>query len=388
MDNLLHMKWATHSNRHGNIFAVVLLILLVQTDLLYARPLGQDETRIVSVAWSPDGTKLAVSGGPSVCDNADLSLYDVKIIDPATNQTLVIIPGNRCYVGSLDWSPDGSKLIGTTLRVAPIWNALTGQLVHDNIRGQGFVSARWMPDGNSVLVTDVGGGILKLDSNTGEFISGFYDLLGSVIDLNPSGSQVVAGKFRDQVIRIADITTGQLVLSLIGHSAGISAVDWSSDGSKIASGSDDGNVRVWNADTGEQLLSLSAHTGYVTSIAWNPDNRLLATTGVDGKLRIWDTTTEEVVCQISTEGFIYDSAWNPDGTVVAYGGAASTVGLVLPFPNVDTETSGQTSDNADFGTCATATTTRPLASDGEGLPLIPSPSEMSSTLVPSPEVTP
>ncbi len=387
MDNLLHMKRATHLNRHGNIFAVMLLILLVQTDLLSARPLAQDETRIVSVAWSPDGTKLAIAGGPSVCDNADLSLYDVRIIDPATNQMQVNISGNRCYVTSLAWSPDGSKVIGATIGGVRIWSALSGQLVLDKIRGQGFVSARWLPDGNSVLVTDVGGGILNYNANTGQLILGF-NVLGSVIDLNPAGSQVVSGEFGDQVIRIADIATGQLKSSLIGHTAGISTVDWNSDGSKIASGSNDGNVRVWNASSGAQLLSLSAHTGYVTSVAWNPDNRLLATTGVDGKLRIWDTATEEVICQISTEGFIYDSAWNPDGTALAYGGASSTVGLVLPFPNADSEPSGQTANNADFGICATPTTTRPLVSDGEVLPLIPSPSELTSTLVPSPEATP
>ncbi|MBL8162789.1 MAG: PD40 domain-containing protein [Anaerolineae bacterium] len=137
------------------------------------------------------------------------------------------------------------------------------------------------------------------------------------------------------------------MLSLSGHSAGVSSVDWSPDGSKIASGSDNGNVRVWNATSGGQLLSLSAHTGTVTSVAWNPDNRLLATTGVDGNLRIWDTTNGQLVSQISAVGFIYDAAWSPDGNKLAYGGASSTVNLIAPS-NSGRGLRGAYYDNADF----------------------------------------
>lgn len=330
----------------GGIRVTVVLILLFQAILLSAHPLQQTITRIVSVAWSPDGTKLAISGGPPVCDNIDLSLYDVKIINPVTNQTLLNITGNRCYVGDLSWSPDNSKLMGTTIGGVHIWNALTGQSVLNNIRGQGFVSARWMPDGNSLIVTDSSGGMLILNANTGQLIL-VLDVLGSVIDLNSSGTRLVAGKFRENVLRILDTANGQLVLSLSGHSAGVSSVDWSPDGSKIASGSDNGNVRVWNATSGGQLLSLSAHTGTVTSVAWNPDNRLLATTGVDGNLRIWDTTNGQLVSQISAVGFIYDAAWSPDGNKLAYGGASSTVNLIAPS-NSGRGLRGAYYDNADF----------------------------------------
>jgi WD40 repeat protein len=309
---------------------LALFILTFHVVLLSAHPLQQTAPRIISVAWSPDGTKLAITGGPEVCDNPDLSLYDVRIVNPATNQTLLNLSGNRCYLTSLTWSPDGSKLMGASLRRVHIWNALTGQLVSDNIRGQGFISARWMPDGNSVIVTDVGGGISRNDANTGQTILAFRYALASVIDLNPAGTQLVGGQFRDNLLRIVDIDTGELVSNLSGHTSGIFSVDWSPDGSKIASGSDDGNVRIWNATSGARLLSLSAHTGTVTSVAWNPDNRLLSTTGVDGKLRIWDTNNGQMVSEVSAVGFIYDAAWSPDGSKLAYGGASSNVNVIAP----------------------------------------------------------
>jgi WD40 repeat protein len=290
---------------------------------------------------------------------------------------------------SLEWSPDGTRILGANIegRGIKIWNSSSGQILLNNIRGIGFVRATWNLDGTQIAVTDLSGGLAIYNAATGQSIQR-PNLIIVEVDWSPDGSKLLTTDYYGNNVLIVNSTNGRVLNTLTGHSASVGSLEWSPDGNKIASGSNDGNVRVWNASSGQQLLSLSAHTGYVTSVAWNPDNLLLATTGVDGKLRIWDTATEEVICQISTEGFIYDSAWNPDGTALAYGGASSTVGLVLPFPNADSEPSGQTANNADFGICATPTTTRPLASDGEVLPLIPSPSELTSTLVPSPEATP
>ena len=43
--------------------------------------------------------------------------------------------------------------------------------------------------------------------------------------------------------------------TLIGHSYGLWAVDFSPNGSRVASGSDDHLVKIWNAETGAEVSS-------------------------------------------------------------------------------------------------------------------------------------
>ena len=41
-----------------------------------------------------------------------------------------------------------------------------------------------------------------------------------------------------------DVSSGSVLLTFTGHSNWVNSVAWAPDGSKIASGSDDGNVTV------------------------------------------------------------------------------------------------------------------------------------------------
>ena len=68
-----------------------------------------------------------------------------------------------------------------------------------------------------------------------------------------------------------DITTGEQLLSLSGHSSWVEAVAVSPDGEKVISGSDDNTIKVWDITTGEQLLSLSGHSDWVEAVAVSPD---------------------------------------------------------------------------------------------------------------------
>jgi len=67
------------------------------------RSLRLDDTfgGLFTVAWAPDGKKLALGSKKG----------NVRIIDPATGATLRILPGHRLGVTSLVWSSDGRVLI-------------------------------------------------------------------------------------------------------------------------------------------------------------------------------------------------------------------------------------------------------------------------------------
>ena len=57
----------------------------------------------------------------------------------------------------------------------------------------------------------------------------------------------------------------------------VRSVSWSPDGTRLATGSEDGTAKVWDAAGGRELLTLKGHTGQVHSVSWSPDGTRLAT---------------------------------------------------------------------------------------------------------------
>ena len=67
------------------------------------------------------------------------------------------------------------------------------------------------------------------------------------------------------------------------------SVAFSPDGKRLAVGSG-GTVKISDALSGQELLALWGHTAGVTSVAFSPDGKRLATGSYDGTVQVWDAT--------------------------------------------------------------------------------------------------
>ena len=59
------------------------------------------------------------------------------------------------------------------------------------------------------------------------------------------------------------------------------------EGSRVASGSEDGKARVWDVKSKELVGSVLGHKAFVRSVALSPDGKLLATGSGDTVVRLW-----------------------------------------------------------------------------------------------------
>jgi WD40 repeat protein len=146
---------------------------------------------------------------------------------------------------------------------------------------------------------------------------------------NAQGNKIAAG-YEDGRIQILDASTGQVVLTIQAHTAGVFAIAWSPDGSRLISGGlyPDDSVRVWNAINGQPIFEFTNQGIDILVVSWSPDgNRFLAIPAEPPPVaQVRDAGTGNPLFSIAT-GTISDLVWSPDGSRVATATAAGEVGI-------------------------------------------------------------
>jgi WD40 repeat protein len=245
---------------------------------------------VLSVAWHPDGQKLA-SGG---LDQATV------IWNGITGQSLYRFDEPFPREIAVAWSPDGTKLATVSdgghinaegeLENFRIWNASTGKLINIILRAGYLNSVAWSPDGTKIATGAYGR--LTIWTPIGQRLATLHD----------NGREVVS-------------------------------ISWRPDGGMIASANVEGVVRTWNAFTYQIIQTFRGHTDSAESVVWSPDGTKLATGSQDGTVRVWNAATRQLLNTIRSNDKVFSVAWSPDGSKIAYGTSNGGIQIVSPIPS-------------------------------------------------------
>ncbi|HEV3304184.1 MAG TPA: serine/threonine-protein kinase [Planctomycetaceae bacterium] len=238
-----------------------------------AGPIGMPWIR---VAWSPDGARLASIDGSGTVKIWSTTNWQLV---PGLAQ-LPPYSGGAPAEGRLDWSPDGKWLAAasgwTTLK---IWESETGhEVFHYGEQGKlGIQLVGWSKKSGELSF-----GTLT-ETRSWNPVSGRLRAVGgserSHIYFSPD-EQLVAIPDGAEII-VLNVRMLSRWLSppriLRGHTDHVFDIDWSPDGRRLVSSSQDRTAKIWDISSGQELLTFGGtETIPYRAVAFSPDGNRLA----------------------------------------------------------------------------------------------------------------
>ena len=224
-------------------------------------------------------------------------------------------------VESVAYNPDGSRLasVAGDGRLY-VWQVTRRELEYEVLADEGGVySVCFSPNGESVVTAGHDGSWKRWDAKTGKLVAvgtGHQSGLSSAC-FSTDGTKLVTGS-ADRTVRIWDFESTTLIRTLTGHTDAVTHAIFTRNDDRIISASSDRTLRIWDMPTGGHLGTLVGHGSDVFRVAISPDDQRVASASHDGTVRMWDIERmREVATFRDHKGFVYDVAFRADGSLVS-----------------------------------------------------------------------
>ena len=255
-----------------------------------------------SVAFSPDGTHLALAGWNDL----------VHIFDVGTLQPIRTLSGPPYQARSVQYSQDGSVIaVGSRDGAVHLWAATTFESLGEPLLGleAPVRTLTFSPDGEVLGAADASGKVALWDLAAWRMLRDVFEVGAETVNhlLLADSTLFILGQVNGRSA-LWDVPVGEGVLNL--------------DTNLQVTKDHQGYAEVWDM---LGTLSLSTPLGgtleVVAQVSFSPDGRILATRDSRLEMQLWDTLTRKPLGAV-LEGYplgVEAMAFSPDGNVLLTG---------------------------------------------------------------------
>jgi len=306
--------------------------------------------RVYSICFSPDGSRLVSTGQDGTVKSWTPFARSVRreLQTPILTKYIEFTPDSRFLVtadefrGPCLWDPatgDAVKWLGqgrrprTDVAVSPngrymatgdwdgvvqLWDWMDGQQVAswDHPQRHLVGALNFSPSGAALAVNYGDGSVRFFDGSTGSPLTHAPVWTSAHPDFSPKKSWLAVADEND--VQLCDLTTGETLRTLSGHTSSVTQVVFSPDGRWLATAGEDRRVLLWDPTTAIQQHSLTGHQSPVGCLAFSPDGRSLLSADRSGTLKVWQVATGQSVYDFDPQprGY-FKIVFSPDGRRLA-----------------------------------------------------------------------
>jgi WD40 repeat protein len=287
-------------------------------------PPVQEGWPVQAVAFSPDGTLVAWSGG-AIGKGAKPAPAEVKVWDVKMGQEVMSLKGHSAAVLGAVFQPDGKRLITSDAAgFVLIWD-MAARKAAPALRG---VSVSMQPiralapaaDNRYLYVGPAVGPLVRLELDTGKVERRYFSFGILALALHPEGKRLVTAE-SDKLVHVWDLNERVPFLSTGKHAGKVGCLAFSPDDTLLASSGQDKLVRLWDPRTGKAVRTLEGLARPAVQILFSPDGSRLVAVGRPSEqadkaigVLVWDTATGKKVAEVpGRSGDVAFAAFGADG---------------------------------------------------------------------------
>jgi WD40 repeat protein len=241
-------------------------------------------------------------------------------------------------VRSVAFSPDGKRLAVTTGEPkqhgsVTLWDVASRKQIWKHGENSGVPAVAFSPDGQTLAIAVYGNAAKLLDAAAGQVKATLQHPkeVRSVV-FSPDGTRLATACW-DKLVRVWDLSTGAERVTCTGHRDRIFAVCFSPDGKLLLSVGGNDGAKLWDAVTGVEKRTFKHY--YMPCAQFTPDGHGVITGSYDGTTRLWSVETGEARVRFSGTGGVNQLAFSETARTLAvcgYGRDISLFDLMLAEP--------------------------------------------------------
>jgi len=179
-----------------------------------------------------------------------------------------------------------------------------------------ITSLRWIPRHEMCLAIGMSNGTIEVwDVHKSAKLRKLHNHQSRVCSLSWNKNLLASGSSDTKIVIYDPLrSSAQYITQIQCHDQEVCSLEWSPDGTKLASGGNDNIVNVWQLHS-NHFRAFRDHTAAVKALAWCPFKPSVLASGggtADRHICLWDTNTGECINTVDTRSQVSSLRWSPN----------------------------------------------------------------------------